>query len=34
MDLMLGCLEVDPEMRFNISNVRSHPWLAYPNAQQ
>lgn len=34
MDLMLGCLEVDPEMRFNILNVRNHPWLAYPSAQQ
>jgi serine/threonine protein kinase len=27
-DLMCGCLETDPELRFTIDQVRDHPWLS------
>ncbi|KAK9898930.1 Pkinase-domain-containing protein [Cystobasidium minutum MCA 4210] len=32
IDLMIGCLDTDPETRLTISQVREHPWLQFsPN---
>lgn len=33
-DLLLGCLEVDPDRRANIREVRNHPWVAKAWAQR